>query len=98
MKKIVFAIDGDLLSTTASPLRSQLSALMERGPFELLEIDLRAASMVDSVGLNFLVWALKLARRRGAGLRVRVSSADIQRTFRFTRLTSYIDIALEPAG
>ncbi len=93
-RTLSFAAPGNVLSTTAPLLRMQLTTLFEQRtqPFELLEMDLRAARMVDSVGLNLLVWAWKTARSQGARLRVRIASPDIERTFRFTRLSNYIDV------
>jgi len=93
-RTITFAAPGNVLSTTAPLLRTQLTALFDQRaqPFEILEMDLRAARMVDSVGLNLLVWAWKTARSQGARLRVRIASPDIERTFRFTRLSNYIDV------
>lgn len=96
---LTFAVPGDVLSTTAAALRRQIAALLEASagspPLGVLEIDLRTARMVDSVGLNLLVWAWKSAQARGAQLRVRLASPDIQRTLRFTRLTSYIEVVNE---
>ena len=95
-----FAVNGDVLSTTAPELQKQLSALLESDravqSFDLLEIDLRSAAMVDSVGLSLLVWAWKAVKERGARLRLRIASPDIERTFRFTRLSSHIDVVREP--
>lgn len=90
---LAYAINGDLLSTNAPRVREQLSQLTDSSPsFDVLEIDLRSAAMVDSVGLNLLVWAWKSVRPKGAVLRVRITSADVERTFRFTRLNSYIEV------
>lgn len=88
-------MQDDVLSTTAPQLRTHLAAVLEtaqNGAFDVLEIDLRAARMVDSVGLNLLVWAWKAANARQARLRVRIASPDIERTFRFTRLSNYIEV------
>ena len=96
--KRVFTVPGDVLSTNAPDLRQQLSALLENpAPFTCLELDLREASMVDSVGLNLIVWAWKFARERGASTLVRITSPDIERTFRFTRLSTYLEVIREAA-
>lgn len=58
---LAYAINGDLLSTNAPRVREQLSQLTDSSPsFDVLEIDLRSAAMVDSIGLNLLVWALEI--------------------------------------
>lgn len=93
---IALSVPDDVLSTTAPALRTRLTALLEnQSPFEILEIDLRAARMVDSVGLNLLVWAWKSAKARGARLRIRIANPDIERTFRFTRLSHFVDVVKE---
>ena len=96
--RLTFIVPGDLLSTTADAIRTELTTLLQSADgLETLEIDLRGASMVDSVGLNLIVWVWKSVRAKGASLCVRITSADIERTFRFTRLSSHIEVVREPA-
>lgn len=87
-----FTVAGDILSTTAPLLRKELAELLQDHPGTELEIDLRAASMIDSVGLNLLVWVWKTMKERNGILRVRTSNPNIERLLRFTRLSNYIEV------
>jgi anti-anti-sigma regulatory factor len=94
---IVFSPPGDVLSSNALDLRASVQALLDSegadpDKWDLLEIDLRRARMVDSVGLNLLVQLLKVAGERGKNLRVRINSLSLQRMFRFTRLDRHAEI------
>ncbi len=99
-KTVVFQMAGDVLSTTADGLRAALedvlhSPSVQAGAFDWLEIDLRTAHMVDSVGLNLLVWLWRAVTARGGRLRLKISSPNIERTFRFTRLCERVEVELE---
>lgn len=90
---LTYSVKGDLLSTNAPQVREKITELLaSSSSFDALELDLRSAAMIDSVGLNLLVWAWKSVKQRNARLRVRITSPDVERTFRFTRLNSYIDV------
>ena len=100
-QKIVrFQASGDVLSTTADGLRAALEEALhnsaaQAGAFDCFEIDLRSAHMVDSVGLNLLVWLWRAITARGGRLRLKISSANIERTFRFTRFCERVEVQLE---
>ena len=92
-------IEGDILSTTISPLRAESLRLLEStavhsGNWNVLELVLTDARMVDSAGLNFLVSLIKAAKNRGAAVRAVVSSRTVHRTFVFTRLDKQVDLVL----
>jgi anti-anti-sigma factor len=102
-KAVTFRFPGDVLSTTADQLRESLDKVLQgsaarAGSFQYFDADLRSARMVDSVGLNLLVWLWRVVTARGAKLRLRISSADIERTFRFTRLSERAEVQLEPTS
>lgn len=92
-----FQIPGDLLSTNAAATRSQLDAYLAsregNGAWTVLELDLRRAAMVDSVGLNFLVSLHKRLSGEGKRLRVLILSESVKRILRFTRLDQYVEVA-----
>ena len=99
-KLVRFQASGDVLSTTADGLRAALEDVLHQpaaqaGAFECFEIDLRSAHMVDSVGLNLLVWLWRAITARGARLRLKISSPNIERTFRFTRFCERVEVQLE---
>lgn len=102
-KEIAYRFPGDVLSTTSEDLRVALDQVLQTpaaiaGAFSYFDADLRAARMVDSVGLNLLVWLWRVVTARGGRLRLRISSPDIERTFRFTRLSDRADVRLEQGG
>ncbi len=92
-------LPGDVLSTNIEALRKQIFDLLASEPvnkdsWETLEIDLTAAKMVDSMGLNFLVALLKHVQERKGKMAIKVSSTHIHRTLLFTRLDKQMDIQL----
>ena len=98
-KTVQFQASGDVLSTTADGLRAALEDALhnpsaQAGAFEWFEIDLRSAHMVDSVGLNLLVWLWRAITARGGRLRLKISSPNIERTFRFTRFCERVEVEL----
>jgi len=102
-KEIGYRFPCDVLSTNAEDLRAALDQVLQApaavaGAFQYFDADLRAARMVDSVGLNLLVWLWRVVTARGGRLRLRICSPDIERTFRFTRLSDRAEVELEEAG
>ena len=89
-------IAGDVLSTNADVIRSEINRLLEAGDsptdWKKFKLDLTAAKMVDSVGLNLIVNLLKRLQARGATLQVIYSSQNLLRTFVFTRLDKCIEL------
>ena len=97
---VIFRSAGDVLSTSADALREVLeealrSPCAQPGAFDCFQLDLCSARMVDSVGLNLLVWLWRAVTARGARLRIRISSPNIERTFRFTRFCERVEVELE---
>ncbi len=91
-------IPGDILSTNADALRGELFDLLEApaikaGPWHTLKLDLTAAQMVDSVGLNLIVSLVRAVKARQGAVAADISSANILRTFRFTRLDKQIAVS-----
>jgi anti-anti-sigma factor len=94
---VSFSLAGDLLSTNAQAVRSELEQLLASaaaapGHLKVFEADLRKAQMIDSVGLNLLVWLIKSVRGRDARLRLLISSVHVERTLKFTRLDQQAEV------
>jgi anti-anti-sigma factor len=90
-----FEVTGDILSTNAESLKTQLARELARpdiAPAALFELSLVRARMVDSVGLNLLVWLIKQLRDRQGRLRILLSDPNVQRTFEFTRLDRQAEV------
>jgi len=90
-------IPGDILSTNASVLREDLLGLLESAPiqtafWEILKLDLTRAQMVDSVGLNLIVTVVRAVKARNGKVAALIRSANIRRTFAFTRLDQQIHV------
>ena len=87
---------GDVLSTNVETLRNEVLAVIEtQAPaagWDCAEMDLNAAQMIDSVGLNLLVSLIKTLRGRGKSMRIRIASAHIKRALKFTRLDQLAEV------
>jgi len=91
--------NGDLTSTTAAAYRSLIdqkmaSSTQDNPGWNHLELDLRAARMVDSVGLNLLVSVIKNMKERGGSVRILIAHPNIQRILAFTRIDRHAEIQL----
>jgi anti-anti-sigma factor len=65
---------------------------LKRVQWKMLELDLSSATMIDSMGLNLLVFFLKLATEKGAKMRIRIKDNNLNRLLKFTRLNEHADI------
>lgn len=91
------SLPGNILSTNAQEARLELSRALSDprsagGALEVFELDVTRAQMIDSVGLNLIVWLLKSVRERKARLRLLVSSVHVERTLQFTRLDQQAEV------
>lgn len=94
---VTVSLPGDMVSTNAQQIRAQLINALNNpkssaGSLEVFELDVTHAQMIDSVGLNLIVWLLKAIRQRSARLRVRVASVHVEKTLQFTRLDQQAEI------
>jgi len=89
-----FEIEGDILSSNAESLKEKIAGELAaaEGPVETFELSLVRTRMVDSVGLNLLVWLIKQIRVRGGKVRILLSDSNVLRTFQFTRLDREADV------
>lgn len=95
---LTIAFPGDVLNTNVESLRESTFGVLEspqikQAPIATLKLDLTAAKMVDSSGLNFLVSVIKTVKARGARVRATVGNPNVYRTFIFTRLDKQLDLA-----
>ncbi len=91
------SLPGDVLSTGVPELRRAFAAILaladvQQSGWKTIELDLAHAKMIDSMGLNMLVSLLRTAQERGGGLRVSIRDRNLDRLFRFTRLTEHVEI------
>jgi anti-anti-sigma factor len=88
------------LSTNYDALGQELSEIFalkanSHDNWTNLELDLRAARLIDSMGLNLVVGLVKQVQGRGGKVKSIITSRTIHRTFLFTRLEKYMEIVLE---
>lgn len=98
-KTLLLAFPGDLLSTNTDEARREITAILESNPVKsagwtTLKLDLKAAKMIDSVGLNLVVSLYKEAKKTNAKTTAVISNPNIQRTFLFTRLDTHIEVVM----
>lgn len=96
-KTLTLTFPGDIVSTNATALREEVFQILEsetinRAAWTTLQLDLRAASMVDSMGLNLLVSIIKFARGRGGKVVGHVGNTNVQRALCFTRLNTQMEL------
>ena len=94
---ITLRVPGDLISTNAEALRKEAAGLLETpdgAPRKSATfiLDLRAARLVDSVGLNLVVGLLKRVQKLGARMQITYSNPNVLRTFTFTRLDQHVEM------
>lgn len=83
---LVLKLKGDLLSTNAEERASQIGNLFaENAGFKKVKLDLNAAKMVDSVGLNMLLGVIKTVIERDAEIVLHIASPSIHRVFLMSR-------------
>jgi anti-anti-sigma factor len=94
---LALKVSGDLVSTNAEAFRTEVGGILASADsagrkWVLFSLDLTAAKMVDSVGLNLVVALLKRVQERGAKLQVTYSNPNVLRTFVFTRLDKHVEM------
>jgi anti-anti-sigma factor len=97
LRTVAMQVTGDILSTNVDLVRSLLLQELSKpaaaaGAFDVFELNLNAAKMIDSAGLNLLVWVIKTVRARGARVRLVAGNPNVLRTFHFTRLDQQAEI------
>jgi len=96
-ESIRLRVEGDLVSTNAPALRGEIDRLFDPASDsppdrKVFKLDLAAARMVDSVGLNLVVSLLKRVQKRGGRLQVVYSDPNVLRIFNFTRLDKQVEL------
>lgn len=92
----------DIVSTNVDQVRSDIMEVVESkgidsADWNLLELDLTKADIIDSSGLNFLVTLDRHLKEHDKKTRLIVASPHIHRTFVYVRLDKRMDIVLVEA-
>jgi anti-anti-sigma factor len=98
-EEITLVINGNILSTNVQEVRQKVLDILTQNEtsnpsWKRLHLDLAAAQMIDSTGLNFLVAVTRHVKKRGIELKISVSSPNISKSFSFIRLNRQADIVL----
>jgi anti-anti-sigma factor len=96
-RTLTLYVPGDLTSTNAESLRNEVKTTLEipegaPRAWDTFKVDLGAAKMVDSMGLNLIVAWYKRVQTLGGKMQVAYSTPNILRTFVFTRLDRHIEL------
>lgn len=90
---------GDLLSTTVKAFREKVDQVMatqaSNPQWNVLELDLRAARFIDSVGINLIILMIRKMKDRNGSVRVRLSSNSLKRVLDYMRVNDHAEIILE---
>ncbi len=96
---ITHILRGDLLSTNAAATQTEINRLMETSSsWKTIELDLRAARIIDSVGLNLIVSIVRTARPEGRSVRLLVANQNVRRVMAFTRIDQHAEIVVSDAS
>ena len=96
-------VQGDLKSTTVDALQRDFAAMLASSNVRLadlnvLELDLKSAALIDSLGLNLLVSVLRRMKMREVPLRVRVSLRSVYRTLLSVGLNRQLEVIFEDSA
>jgi len=88
-------VKGDILSTNAEERAKAIgAALAENASATKLVIDLNAAKLIDSMGLNMLLGTVKTAREKQMQVTILIASTSVQRLFEFAHLGTLAEIRM----
>lgn len=78
-------VPGDIKSTTTAALHRDVFAILAHDfmrslSLKVIELDISAATMVDSLGLNLVISVLKWSKQRDAQLRIRIGKRGVYST------------------
>ncbi len=93
--RLLVTIEDDVLSTTVPDLRRALLETLNahhEAPWKALYLDMRAARMIDSMGINWLFAESVRLKELNKALVVRISSPAIHRVMQFAGLDRLVTL------
>jgi anti-sigma B factor antagonist len=81
---VVVVLRGELDYATSARLRAAITALINRGGFACIALDLGAVEFLDSIGLGTIVVALRICQQVGVRFEVVAASAFAARVLHVT--------------
>ncbi|MBI5767723.1 MAG: STAS domain-containing protein [Verrucomicrobia bacterium] len=91
-KSVTWVSPGDITTSTESAVSAALERATQGGHWDTLEIDLRAARLVDSKGLNVIVSVIRKAGERGCRVRLVAPQTSVRRILAFTRIDRHAEV------
>ena len=95
------ACPGDLISTTVKGFREAIDLAVasissrNQGTSFLLELDLRQARFIDSVGINLLVLTIRRCKEISGSVRICIANQNVHRVLTFMRVNQHAEVILE---
>lgn len=94
---LAITIPGDLTSTSVREYGAEIDLALTgppgaAAPWKIVTLNLAAAKMVDSMGLNLIVKILKAAQSAGGRLQIVFGNPNVHRTLLFTRLDRHAEL------
>ena len=96
-KTLTCRMRGDLTSTRTEACARQIAAIVknyEQGRWNVLSLDLNAARMVDSAGLNVILRVVNMMEEQGRSVKVLVSSSAVQHALEYTRMDRKVEVIM----
>ena len=98
-KTLHLTIPGDLVSPHADSAKKEIVSLFEStavksAGWTTLKLDLSSAQRVDSVGLDFLVFLYKEAKKVNAKTVAMISDINVHRALLFSRFDTHIQVIM----
>ncbi|EKN66536.1 anti-anti-sigma factor (antagonist of RsbW) [Neobacillus bataviensis LMG 21833] len=96
-QEIVVRVSGEIDAFTAPQLREELLPLAE-GKNQLITVNLKDVSYLDSTGLGVFVGLFKQLKNNGGELRLVELSERLKRLFKITGLSHIMNISANSEG
>ena len=92
---LMFCADGDVLSSNIDSIRTAIEKLFTQTTHpKMLHLDLRAARLIDSVGLNLIVTFIRRIKQCGGTARITVGNSAVRRILAFTRIDQHAEVVM----
>ena len=96
-KLLTVRITGNLISTSVDSIRADIEKCLtvsagQSPPWRTFQLDLSSSTMVDSVGLNFIVTLFKTVQKLGGKMQLLYKNPNVHRTLLFTRMDRFIEL------
>ena len=96
---LTLIVEGNILSTNIKALREEALNLLNSddpsiGQWDTLVVNVSQANMIDSTGLNFLVFLCRFVKKKQGRMGILVGNASVQKSLTFVRLDRQANITL----